>query len=57
MLDAFIISKIRQESECLDDARQPLRIEISREPERGTEESQERTETTERGIAIIDFSV
>jgi len=57
MLDAFIINKIRQDSERLDDAREPLRIEISREPERGTEESQEGTETSERGIAIIDFSI
>jgi hypothetical protein len=57
VLDAFIIEKIRSENELLDDARQPLQIEISREPERGTESREERNEDTNRGVTIIDYSV
>jgi hypothetical protein len=57
MLDAFIIEKIKRENELRDDARQPLRIEISREPERGAESREERSEDTHRGAIIIDYSV
>lgn len=56
MLDAFIIEKIQQERELQESGREPLRIDISREPVR---ESQVRKdeEDGERGIAIIDFTI
>jgi hypothetical protein len=57
MLDAFIIEKIRQESEHADHVREPLRIEISRETDPATERRVERAPERERGVAIIDFSI
>jgi len=57
MLDAFIIEKIQREEELRDSAGQPLRIEISREKVRETEGRADNQEETDRGIAIIDFSV
>lgn len=63
MLDAFIIQRIRREQESKRPARQPMRIEIPREPPpgwRGQRDPQgEETEDppTDRGIAIIDFTI
>lgn len=63
MLDAFIIERIRREQESKRPARQPMRIEIPREPPpqwRGQPDPRgEDTEDapTDRGIAIIDFTI
>jgi hypothetical protein len=57
MLDAFIIDKIRQDSEHAGHVREPLRIEISRETDPATERRVEKAPESERGIAIIDFSI
>jgi len=56
MLDAFIIEKIHQERELRDTVREPLRIEIAREPVQEILEHREE-EKSERGIAVIDFSI
>lgn len=56
MLDAFIIEKIQQERELHDSGRQPLRIEISREPMRESQEHEEK-EPGDRGVANIDFTL
>jgi hypothetical protein len=56
MLDAFIIEKIHQERELRDTVREPLRIEIAREPVRERLEHREEKKS-ERGIAVIDFSI
>ena len=56
MLDAFIIEKIQQERELHDSVRQPLRIEISREPMCESQEHEEK-ERSDRGVAVIDFTL
>ena len=56
MLDAFIIEKIQQERELVDRSREQLQIEHSRERERAPD-SEPRGDNTERGIAIIDFTI
>jgi len=56
MLDAFIIEKIQQERELHDSVRQPLRIEISREPMQESQDHKEK-EPNDRGVAIIDFTL
>ncbi len=63
MLDAFIIQRIRREQESTLPAREPLRIEVPREPPpqwRGQEDPRgEGTQDppTDRGVAIIDFTI
>ena len=63
MLDAFIIQRIRQEQESRRPARQPMRIEVPREPPpgyRGQSEprgSGQGDAEAERGVAIIDFTI
>jgi hypothetical protein len=63
MLDAFIIERIRREQESKPPARQPMRIEIPREPPPGyrghPDPRGEDTEDppTDRGVAIIDFTI
>lgn len=63
MLDAFIIERIRREQESRRPARQPMRIEIPREPPPGyrgqPDPRGEDTEDppTDRGVAIIDFTI
>ena len=56
MLDAFIIEKIQQERELLDRSREQLQIERSHEHDREPD-SAPRNDNTERGIAIIDFTI
>lgn len=59
MLDAFIIERIRQQRRQQESATQiPLRIEVPPEFERPrSRERAEPKEDSERGIAIIDFSI
>jgi hypothetical protein len=65
MLDAFIIQRIQREQASKRPARQPMRIEIPREPPPGwrgrpdTRGHQEDIEDppTDRGVAIIDFTI
>ena len=56
MLDAFIIEKIQKEAALRDNRREPLHIEIHREPRREIRERRQE-DTDERGVAIIDFNV
>ena len=56
MLDAFIIEKIQQERELRDRSREQLQVEISHQHDR-ERDSAPRKESTERGIAIIDFTI
>lgn len=63
MLDAFIIQRIRQEQESRRPAREPMRIEIPREPPPGYRGQPDPRRDGpgdtdgERGVAIIDFTV
>ena len=57
MLDAFIISRIREEDELADSKQLPLRIEITQERQRDEMTQRETEQAGERGIADIDFSL
>jgi hypothetical protein len=63
MLDAFIIQRIRREQESTLPARQPLRIEVPREPppqwrgQRDPRAEDTQDPPTDRGVAIIDFTI
>jgi hypothetical protein len=59
MLDAFIIERIRQQRRQQESTIQiPLRIEVPPEFERPrTPERAEHKEESERGIAVIDFTI
>jgi len=56
MLDAFIIEKIQKERELRESGRDPLHIEIAREPVREVKDRKDE-ENKNRGIAIIDFNI
>lgn len=60
MLDAYIIDRIRRERESRDSARIPLRIEVPQPQRRQDDPSppvDPDEEETERGVAIIDFTI
>lgn len=57
MLDAFIIEKIQRETDLRDSGREPLHIEINREPMREVKDRRQEEDTNKRGIAIIDFNI
>ncbi len=57
MLDAFIIEKIRREESHRESDQLPLRIEISQERQQESVGQAEKDEETDRGLAIIDFSI
>ncbi len=60
MLDAYIIDRKRRERESRERSHVPLRIEVPRPavtPDDRPPEMDPDEELTERGIAIIDFTI